>query len=229
MDSAIHAVFYNNDGILFVKASTVDRLEWCSSRNAPEGQTPLEKEQYYPKVIQRSEWLREWAIFLLTGEGERFSNIYRPREWHYDPSAGNEQFEILTYRPTGESLRDAYLRTLLADAVLDDKEGHDTRVTSAEQYTGVEQGLDVRRRGQFLLRYGYRALSISHSGWLCLVPLASRTGDIIAIVQGAELPFIVRESGQGSYHFIGLAYVHGIMDGEIWNDIKDQLQEISLV
>ena len=47
-----------------------------------------------------------------------------------------------------------------------------------------------------------------------LVPREARLDDKIALVQGSQAPFIVRPSGS-EFQFIGLAYVHGIVDGAL--------------
>lgn len=52
----------------------------------------------------------------------------------------------------------------------------------------------------------------------CLVPLESSNGDRIVIVQGCQMPFVMRlncdEKGD-YYRLVGCAYVHGVMDGEM--------------
>lgn len=40
------------------------------------------------------------------------------------------------------------------------------------------------------------------------------SGDVIAIIQGSQVPFVLRPHGEGRYQVISEAYVDGIMDGE---------------
>jgi Heterokaryon incompatibility protein (HET) len=51
-----------------------------------------------------------------------------------------------------------------------------------------------------------------------LGPLDTEPGDVVAIMAGGDVPYVLRESsvvGQGSrYRLVGECYVHGIMDGE---------------
>ena len=58
----------------------------------------------------------------------------------------------------------------------------------------------------------------SADGFVGLVPAHARKEDVIAIVDGADIPFVFRshsEKGQDQYwQLIGEAYVHTIMDGE---------------
>jgi hypothetical protein len=59
-----------------------------------------------------------------------------------------------------------------------------------------------------------------------------RVGDCICILGGGNMPFILRQveghGGDIAYQYIGQAYVHGIMDGEIMEEGRD-LEWISLV
>ena len=58
----------------------------------------------------------------------------------------------------------------------------------------------------------------SADGFVGLVPAHAQLGDVVAIVDGADIPFVFRshsEKGQDQYwQLIGEAYVHTIMDGE---------------
>ena len=45
-------------------------------------------------------------------------------------------------------------------------------------------------------------------------------GDLICLLAGGEVPFILRSKGESLYQFIGESYVHGIMDGSAWNDSR---------
>jgi Heterokaryon incompatibility protein (HET) len=64
-----------------------------------------------------------------------------------------------------------------------------------------------------------------------MVPAGSAEGDCIAMVHGSRLPIVVRQvnqeltakiqamNGKIGWQLIGTAYVHGIMDGEVWEDV----------
>ena len=62
-----------------------------------------------------------------------------------------------------------------------------------------------------------RSFAVSSMGFTSLVPREARLDDRIALVQSNHAPFIVRPSGS-EFQFIGLAYVHGIADGELWRN-----------
>jgi hypothetical protein len=66
--------------------------------------------------------------------------------------------------------------------------------------------------------------------WLGLAPMDAEVGDIIALLEGGPVPYILRPrvgEEAGCYELIGDAYVHGLMDGEGWK--PDLLQEIVLL
>jgi hypothetical protein len=63
---------------------------------------------------------------------------------------------------------------------------------------------------------GPRNFAITRDRYMALVPAGTMKGDVVAIMQGAPAPFLLRPTrySDGSYFFPGEAYVHGAMDGE---------------
>lgn len=55
---------------------------------------------------------------------------------------------------------------------------------------------------------------LSKKGYVGLAPLHAQVGDVIVLFENANFPYILRDYGDGTYAFIGEAYVHGIMYGE---------------
>jgi hypothetical protein len=65
---------------------------------------------------------------------------------------------------------------------------------------------------------------IPSEGYVRLVPAHSRPGDIVCIIFGADVPFVLRDVGEGEYQLIGEAYVFGIMDGEfVKGDSREEI------
>jgi hypothetical protein len=60
------------------------------------------------------------------------------------------------------------------------------------------------KRAPFVTNKGHPGLSSRHV----------RRGDLVALVHGAEVPFILRSQPNGKYKIVSEAYVDGIMDGE---------------
>ncbi|KAK5944387.1 hypothetical protein PMZ80_003668 [Knufia obscura] len=68
--------------------------------------------------------------------------------------------------------------------------------------------------GRILASTTGRRLCISADGHICLCHQNCVEGDEIWLLLGADMPFILRKLETGMYHFMGEAYVHGVMDGE---------------
>ncbi len=60
-----------------------------------------------------------------------------------------------------------------------------------------------------------RRMILSSAGRIGLVPTASRVGDVICLIIGLDVPFVVRTLTDSTYVLVGEAYIHGAMDGEI--------------
>ncbi|KAF2167536.1 hypothetical protein M409DRAFT_54133 [Zasmidium cellare ATCC 36951] len=69
-------------------------------------------------------------------------------------------------------------------------------------------------------------LSRTTKGRICYVPEDSGVGDRLAILEGCEVPMVLRRSGQ-HYCIVGPCYVHGVMYGEIWQGAS-KLEKIYL-
>jgi hypothetical protein len=54
----------------------------------------------------------------------------------------------------------------------------------------------------------------TEKGMMGQVPPTAQTGDVIAILFGGEVPFVLRPVDGDKFTFIGECYVHGLMYGE---------------
>lgn len=57
-------------------------------------------------------------------------------------------------------------------------------------------------------------LAFSDEGHICLCHQNCIQGDELWLIMGADMPYVLRKLETSKYHFMGEAYVHGIMDGE---------------
>ncbi len=64
---------------------------------------------------------------------------------------------------------------------------------------------------------GGRRVCCTSSGHIGLLPATTERDDIIAIVLGAQTPFILRPVSRNRFKLVGQCYVHGIMNGEALN------------
>ncbi|KAF1964026.1 HET-domain-containing protein [Bimuria novae-zelandiae CBS 107.79] len=70
-----------------------------------------------------------------------------------------------------------------------------------------------------------RRFCITRKGRFCLLPPTASKGDLICILLGGEVPYVLRRidnQSQDYYTMVGECYVHGIMDGEAISDILER-------
>jgi hypothetical protein len=75
-----------------------------------------------------------------------------------------------------------------------------------------------------------RHFVMTEKGFIGQAREATRVGDVVAILYGAKVPFILRPDGRGNYLLVGEAYLHGFMLGEAygrwkageWPDVREQ-------
>jgi hypothetical protein len=132
----------------------------------------------------------------------------------------------------GESMLDAFNRTITADKT---RSGHRAQrgQRGLEVLTGEEHDLpDSYRSDQELsdeerrffwqedsiqaiaLRASRRRLIVTKKGYLGLGPINAQLGDAVVIILGLSVPAVLRRTDE-TWHFVGEAFVTGIMDGEV--------------
>lgn len=102
-------------------------------------------------------------------------------------------------RPAGDDYQDLYE----AHAVYDGESSESAAAKAAREFCDA-----VRRRSR------YRRLAVTRLGYVGAVPVTAEAGDWVSMFQGGRLLFVVRPHGQ-EYEYIGHAYVHGLMKGEV--------------
>lgn len=133
------------------------------------------------------------------------------REWKqgFDSSSPNGDVSAVTHHT-------AFWRTIITDRLLD-----------GTGPPGLEYGrhfqdwqADIDSDGA--TNFGNAALSHcagrsfiqcgdSHPG---LAPKGARAGDVVCLLHGGDVPFILRPLDSGRYAFVGEAFIHGIMQSE---------------
>ncbi|KAI4182549.1 MAG: hypothetical protein L6R41_005914 [Letrouitia leprolyta] len=181
---------------------------------------------YNEAIYCDARWLQEWASFQSEPTNGSSWLIHR-NDWQFNPEREDETFEELTYMPTDGRFSEAYRRLLTADTFFDIPNRQAKRTRGAKNPLPMNLTSDEHMSS----KYERRAFAVSNQGLIALVPAEARVHDIIALVQGSELPFILRPS-EDDFLFIGQAHVHGIMDGELWSHVEDgsmPLREISII
>jgi hypothetical protein len=133
------------------------------------------------------------------------------------------------YPITRESYRVAFARTIIADGDRNRNRATRDLYGVLEQYLEfheINEQMDGALNGcapEALYDYetallavaGQRRFFVDEGGWIGLAPKWALEGDNICLLFGGNVPFVLRDRGDGKYQFVGECYVHGIMDGEI--------------
>jgi hypothetical protein len=69
---------------------------------------------------------------------------------------------------------------------------------------------------------------LTRKGYLGHVPRTARIGDVICVIRGGDVPFVLRAEGT-SYRLVGQSYLHGFMKGEATTSLEFHFQDISIV
>lgn len=139
--------------------------------------------------------------------------------------------------PTGEDPTDVLWRTLIGNLTPHHKPaGDDYRAyfdahvrlgnhSSDREKKRAMAFIDAVRRKSRSRRLA--ALSSRHLG---AVPVVAKEGDYICVFHGARQLFVIREADQrGQFEFVGSAYIHGLMHGEVLDGWWYREEMISLV
>ncbi|KAH9216197.1 heterokaryon incompatibility protein-domain-containing protein, partial [Leptodontidium sp. 2 PMI_412] len=72
--------------------------------------------------------------------------------------------------------------------------------------------------GELMAHATYRRLARTEKGYLCMVPSATEKGDSVLLCKGGKVPLVMRQHEE-FWKLIGESYVHGLMNGEGFNEI----------
>lgn len=59
-----------------------------------------------------------------------------------------------------------------------------------------------------------KSLFLTHRGRIGVGVRGAKKDDVVVIARGGTVPYVVRRVGDGTFRFVGEAYVHGVTDGE---------------
>jgi Heterokaryon incompatibility protein (HET) len=154
---------------------------------------------------------------------------------------------------TGELCTRALWRTLCTDVSTDQLESAELAFTSWRQAMNAPRMLKKYRVDKFRGMYNYLAavgygvtdilydgdglfvslmrpafysrFAVTKLGYFALVPPMAKVGDQVGIFKGGKVPLIFR-SEDNQWRLVGESYVHGIMQGEIFDETKCREMEL---
>lgn len=124
------------------------------------------------------------------------------------------------YTPTNESLLSAFLRTVRADRK------NDKRLTAQdlEGWRECEELDDRHVPEESLMLRGWR-FGTGESGIYCMFPPTAQEGDVIVVLFGAKVPYLLSPALGEGYRLVGEAYLHGFMDGEVMLHVAEGVRD----
>ena len=78
----------------------------------------------------------------------------------------------------------------------------------------------------FFVRIKDRRVLRTHEGRIGLGPQVTQPGDIVVLLNGANVPHVLRPLENGQHQMVGQVYVQGIMWGEILEGLEDTEEEM---
>jgi hypothetical protein len=136
-------------------------------------------------------------------------------------------FDIEDLYATGETVSDAFLRTINADVVITGSQALYRIKDSAAELRNPTSGTGT---DPSYICNG-RQFSVTASNSIGLVPKLATIGDEIFLLAGGKFLYVLRPQGD-FYRLIGECYIHGLMDGEaleLLQSGKKQLKQIRIV
>jgi hypothetical protein len=136
---------------------------------------------------------------------------------------------------TPEGCEEAFWRTLIADR---DLNWHGPPTT--ESFAGRFESFlndDFEANINYIRPYSHavinrlvrRSFLVTEKGYLGLGRTGMRKGDLICIIRGGNVPFILRNRSDGFLEFVCDAYLHGVMDGSFVRDARpEDLKEFKI-
>jgi hypothetical protein len=128
------------------------------------------------------------------------------------------------YLATGETLEEAYLRSLVADLKMKDGKvigrGGSMYWRNRPDSPSPPDHSDILQLLQQVCVFRRFITTLEH-GYVGIAPAYTEPGDAIFMLKGGEVLYIARPTLVGTYHFVGEAYVHGKMDGQVLQDFEN--------
>jgi hypothetical protein len=63
---------------------------------------------------------------------------------------------------------------------------------------------------------------LTKKGHLGMGPPMMMSGDVVVVLMGSRIPFVLRPGEHGNFAFTGDAYCDGVMDGELINQVRPE-------
>ncbi|KAF7556965.1 hypothetical protein G7Z17_g1034 [Cylindrodendrum hubeiense] len=122
-----------------------------------------------------------------------------------------DHFALLPWMTEGVPAPDSCLETILNFLSVESGRYH----MSVEE-TPTPDGDKIAENAMVCAISGRSALT-TRNGWFGFGPINTAPGDVVCIIAGADVPFVLRPVGD-SFKLVGECFIHGLMFGELFED-----------
>jgi hypothetical protein len=179
---------------------------------------PLKNPIAHPFVVAKRRLVELVRLSILRGEvyktlKERICGAARTAtaEIGYDETGkwariGNKRYDAAAFLLTNQvndSTDEGLLSSELLALIMSNNPPATCNLVDVAKYCG-EIEAKARGRKPFVTKKGHLGLGLDHA----------EPGDVVVVLSGSQVPFVLRKSVSGRYKIVGEAYVDGIMDGE---------------
>lgn len=207
----------NNRRILFVDAVNVDEIEVLGQPQKYQPPSNTNDTSLVDDLLLRMVDILDWI--------KECEDIVKSASPHAQASTGLEPF---WHTITFNGLREGALS--LSEIMSTDTYVKDCRSflrMMMDDPSSVDPTLyeSIQERGFTNLRFQIcistwrprRLFGMTRNGYRGMFPEGATNGDVVCVILGARTSFVIRPEHGGTYRFVGEAYVHGLMNGEVFD------------
>lgn len=218
-------VFDSNGVLMTVRGVLFDTVSSLSAFHATESESSYpfngrSRDSIYGGHSATNEAIWRTLVVNMTQSGEEapdtYNSILSPKLWDLGIGGVTRKlFGLSDFYWRNKRLR-LFDRTL--DVVISG------RRSLKQKFLGVSENDTLRFPGNdqsgreavmWAMRLlAWRRLVTTDGGYIGLVPAATKAGDHIVVVQGCDVPLVLRQDDE-CFRALGECYVHGIMSGEV--------------
>ncbi|KAH6619010.1 heterokaryon incompatibility protein-domain-containing protein [Boeremia exigua] len=237
---SLHAELSDQNTVLHLKGCIVDTLHTVGQKSFKTGlslqqEKPKDRIMWYQFHELNKDMIKEAIDIWLAAARRSLPGHSSPPEAGellamLDSGTGNQEYVPWGHKPRPPPPKwEPFLRTFMFDQTIDGTPASDNHnlVSAAASILVALRGpltprwfrveyVDDATVGQARLALfaPSRRFAATKTGLIGFVPTRARTGDLICIIHGAKVPFVVRKIANGRYTLVGECYMHGIMYGE---------------
>jgi hypothetical protein len=173
---------------LNIAGCLVDRIAWLSSNIEP-----YYRDHSESRSAERMKWLKEQMQLV----------------------------QKLEPYPDGSNIRKVFWRTLIGNVTLYEFEAQDEYEAYFDADLSLRENRSIKQKDMarefcdaVRRRARYRCLASTERGYYGAVPESAEIGDWVCMFHGGRHLFLIRQIGS-KFAYLGHAYVHGLMSGEV--------------